>query len=154
MGIRRAPPPAWRGYGHAWRQGFSRSGAHGAPARARIPHRARGSGRRGSRHACRERRHEIVALAPPIPGDSHARERLSAHRSGLVLRVSLDLPAMTTAPPRALLAVVMAIAAMALVRLAYAQLLSPGPLSKAHASLAGDQPCNDCHSSGKGVHNA
>lgn len=36
-------------------------------------------------------------------------------------------------------------------RLAHAQLLSPGPLSKAHASLEGDQHCNDCHSSGKRV---
>src|SRR5258708_13666873 len=31
------------------------------------------------------------------------------------------------------------------------QLLSPGPLSKAHASIEGDQHCNECHSSGKRV---
>jgi len=36
-------------------------------------------------------------------------------------------------------------------RAARAQLLSPGPLSKEHASLEGDQHCNDCHSSGKRV---
>jgi hypothetical protein len=32
-----------------------------------------------------------------------------------------------------------------------AQLLSPGPLSKAHSSLEGDAHCSDCHSSGKRV---
>ncbi len=32
-----------------------------------------------------------------------------------------------------------------------AQLLSPGPLSRQHATLEGDQHCNDCHSSGKRV---
>lgn len=36
-------------------------------------------------------------------------------------------------------------------REARAQLLSPGPLSKSHASLEGDQHCSDCHSSGKRV---
>lgn len=36
-------------------------------------------------------------------------------------------------------------------RTAEAQLLSPGPLSKGHASLEGDQNCNRCHSSGKRV---
>jgi hypothetical protein len=36
-------------------------------------------------------------------------------------------------------------------RVAYAQLLSPGPLSRSHASLEGDQHCGDCHSSGKRV---
>ncbi len=34
---------------------------------------------------------------------------------------------------------------------ARAQLLSPGPLSKAHQSLEGDQHCNDCHTTGKRV---
>lgn len=52
---------------------------------------------------------------------------------------------------RAISAALVAIVATALVRLAGAQLLSPGPLSKAHASLEGDQHCNDCHSSGKRV---
>jgi hypothetical protein len=37
------------------------------------------------------------------------------------------------------------------VRVADAQLLSPGPMSRAHASLEGDQHCGDCHSSGKRV---
>jgi hypothetical protein len=32
-----------------------------------------------------------------------------------------------------------------------AQILSPGPLSKAHTSLEGDQHCNACHSSGRQV---
>jgi hypothetical protein len=36
-------------------------------------------------------------------------------------------------------------------RLAAAQLLSPGPLSRAHAALDGDQHCGECHSSGKRV---
>src|SRR5262249_39658930 len=31
------------------------------------------------------------------------------------------------------------------------QLLSPGPLSKVHSSVEGDQHCNACHSSGKQV---
>jgi len=35
-----------------------------------------------------------------------------------------------------------------------AQLLSPGPLSQAHASIEGDAHCNDCHSSGKRVDQA
>jgi hypothetical protein len=36
-------------------------------------------------------------------------------------------------------------------RAAYAQLLSPGPMSRVHASIDGDQHCGDCHSSGKRV---
>lgn len=36
-------------------------------------------------------------------------------------------------------------------RVAFAQLLSPGPLSKGHAGLEGDKHCNDCHSTGKRV---
>jgi hypothetical protein len=58
---------------------------------------------------------------------------------------------MNTARRRAFLAVLVAFAATALARFAHPQLLSPGPLSKAHASLEGDQHCNDCHSSGKRV---
>ncbi len=51
----------------------------------------------------------------------------------------------------ALLVVLMALIAVLFVRRAHAQLLSPGPLSKAHGSLEGDQHCSDCHSSGKRV---
>lgn len=40
---------------------------------------------------------------------------------------------------------------LGLVSAAHAQLLSPGPLSKAHGSVEGDQKCNECHSSGKRV---
>ncbi len=40
---------------------------------------------------------------------------------------------------------------LGLERAAHAQLLSPGPLSKAHHSLEGDTHCSDCHSSGKQV---
>lgn len=40
---------------------------------------------------------------------------------------------------------------MAHARLASPQLLSPGPLSKAHAAIEGDRHCVDCHSSGKRV---
>jgi Cytochrome c7 and related cytochrome c len=36
-------------------------------------------------------------------------------------------------------------------RVARSQLLSPGPLSKVHVSIDGDQHCNECHSSGKRV---
>lgn len=36
-------------------------------------------------------------------------------------------------------------------RTAAAQLLSPGPLTRAHASLEGDQHCSACHSQGKRV---
>lgn len=43
------------------------------------------------------------------------------------------------------------LAAVAIPRAARAQLLSPGPLSRPHASLEGDAHCNDCHSSGKRV---
>jgi len=39
----------------------------------------------------------------------------------------------------------------ALARVAGAQLLSPGALSRAHASIEGDAHCGDCHSSGKRV---
>ena len=40
---------------------------------------------------------------------------------------------------------------LGLERVAAAQLLSPGPLSKGHASLEGDKHCSDCHSTGKRV---
>jgi hypothetical protein len=36
-------------------------------------------------------------------------------------------------------------------RTATAQFLSPGPLSKVHAGVEGDQHCNDCHASGKRI---
>jgi len=52
---------------------------------------------------------------------------------------------------RAALAVAFFFCALLSVRVAHAQLLSPGPLSKAHASIEGDQHCNECHSSGKRV---
>jgi hypothetical protein len=45
----------------------------------------------------------------------------------------------------------LALAIALLARAAWAQLLSPGPLSRAHASLEGDAHCGDCHSSGKRV---
>src|SRR6516165_8138828 len=45
----------------------------------------------------------------------------------------------------------LALAIVVLARAASAQLLSPGPLSRAHASLEGDTRCSDCHSSGKRV---
>ena len=45
----------------------------------------------------------------------------------------------------------LALAIVVLARAAWAQLLSPGPLSRAHASLEGDAHCGDCHSSGKRV---
>jgi hypothetical protein len=58
----------------------------------------------------------------------------------------------------ALLRVVVALGVVLLLlipaRVSYAQFLSPGPLAKAHASVEGDQHCNDCHSSGKRVDQA
>lgn len=39
----------------------------------------------------------------------------------------------------------------AMPRLAGAQLLSPGPLSHAHANIDGDNNCSKCHESGKQV---
>jgi hypothetical protein len=51
----------------------------------------------------------------------------------------------------ALLAATVALVVAFAPRVAHAQLLSPGPLAKAHSSLEGDQHCNDCHSSGKRV---
>jgi len=45
----------------------------------------------------------------------------------------------------------LALALLLLARVASAQLLSPGPLSRSHASLEGDAHCGDCHSSGKRV---
>jgi hypothetical protein len=58
--------------------------------------------------------------------------------------------------PRALLrlvlAVVVALGVAALApRLAHAQLLSPGPMSSAHANIDGDDDCGKCHESGKQV---
>jgi hypothetical protein len=47
--------------------------------------------------------------------------------------------------------VVLVLLLAALAGTARAQLLSPGPLSKAHTSLEGDAHCADCHSSGKSV---
>lgn len=52
---------------------------------------------------------------------------------------------------RVLLAAWTVLAVSLVVRIAMAQLLSPGPLSKAHAAIEGDQHCGDCHSSGKRV---
>ena len=55
---------------------------------------------------------------------------------------------------RVLMAVVVGLLVTAQARLVHAQLLSPGPLAPAHASLEGDQHCNDCHTSGKRVDQA
>ncbi len=55
---------------------------------------------------------------------------------------------------RALLGALLVVAIFAVLlpgRTAQAQLLSPGPMSKAHASIDGDAHCGDCHSSGKRV---
>lgn len=52
---------------------------------------------------------------------------------------------------RAILGVLALFAALTVTRVSSAQLLSPGPLSKAHGSLEGDTHCGDCHSSGKRV---
>jgi hypothetical protein len=62
----------------------------------------------------------------------------------------MDLVALKTAIVRALVVALI----MLFAREAHAQLLSPGPLSKQHASLEGDTHCNDCHSSGKQVNQA
>ncbi|HZU84227.1 MAG TPA: cytochrome c3 family protein [Polyangiaceae bacterium] len=45
----------------------------------------------------------------------------------------------------------LALVALTLARPARAQLLSPGPLSRSHATLEGDTHCGDCHTSGKRV---
>ncbi len=58
---------------------------------------------------------------------------------------------MKTALARALLGVVVALFLLLNARVGRAQLLSPGPLSRPHASIEGDQHCADCHSSGKRV---
>ena len=58
---------------------------------------------------------------------------------------------MTVSHLRLVGAVLVALAVMAYVGLARAQLLSPGPLSKGHSSLEGDDHCSACHSSGKRV---
>jgi hypothetical protein len=47
-----------------------------------------------------------------------------------------------------------ALLVIALARVAAAQLLSPGPLSRAHSSIEGDARCGDCHSTGKRVDQA
>ncbi len=47
----------------------------------------------------------------------------------------------------------LALAALAAAAPAHAQLLSPGPLSQAHADLEGDSHCGDCHASGRGISN-
>ena len=52
--------------------------------------------------------------------------------------------------PRLLLALVVCALALTAGR-AEAQLLSPGPLSAAHASIDGDDHCGECHQSGKQV---
>jgi hypothetical protein len=48
-------------------------------------------------------------------------------------------------------AIALVLLSVAFTRMASAQILSPGPLSKPHTSLEGDTHCNDCHSSGKRV---
>ena len=47
--------------------------------------------------------------------------------------------------------VVAVVVMLALAGRAHAQLMSPGPLSAAHASIDGDSHCDDCHQSGKQV---
>lgn len=67
----------------------------------------------------------------------------------LAVKLALVLPA-----ARVRAAFVAFFAALSLVLFAgaaHAQLLSPGPLSRGHAGLEGDQHCSDCHSSGKRV---
>lgn len=49
------------------------------------------------------------------------------------------------------LALIAALAVAATAGTARAQLLSPGPLSRAHKSLEGDHQCSECHSSGKKI---
>lgn len=61
---------------------------------------------------------------------------------------------MTSKLLRALLAAVTILLVTGPTRLAYAQLLSPGPLARVHAAVEGDQHCGDCHSSGKRVDQA
>jgi hypothetical protein len=61
---------------------------------------------------------------------------------------------MNAAVFRALICVVFGLSVMAFVRVSFAQVLSPGPLSGPHASLEGDKHCNDCHSSGRRVDQA
>jgi hypothetical protein len=58
---------------------------------------------------------------------------------------------MTTIARVVLMCAAVACLVVTFARVARAQFLSPGPLSKAHASLEGDTHCNDCHSSGKRV---
>jgi Cytochrome c7 and related cytochrome c len=58
---------------------------------------------------------------------------------------------MKVAPARAIIAALALVTVLMHARVASPQLLSPGPLSKAHASIEGDQHCNECHSSGKRV---
>lgn len=52
---------------------------------------------------------------------------------------------------RALVTSVVALVLFMPARWGRAQLLSPGPLSSAHASIEGDEHCSDCHQSGKRV---
>ncbi|MFO0742188.1 MAG: cytochrome c3 family protein [Labilithrix sp.] len=52
---------------------------------------------------------------------------------------------------RGLFRVLLTLALLLVARGASAQLLSPGPLSKGHAGLEGDQNCTKCHSSGKRI---
>ena len=51
-------------------------------------------------------------------------------------------------------ALIVCLSSLLLALPARAQLLSPGPLSKAHAGAEGDDRCNDCHASGKRIDTA
>ncbi len=56
-----------------------------------------------------------------------------------------------SALPHVLLGVLLTLFVLAFWRPASAQLLSPGPMSAAHAQIDGDTHCGECHSSGKRV---
>jgi len=84
----------------------------------------------------------VVARAPSLLRAAHARRRVPSRRRGLVLRLPLDLHV------RILVVVAFALAVS---RPVSAQLLSPGPLSQAHANIDGDNDCGKCHESGKQV---
>src|SRR5262249_38760448 len=122
------------------RDDLATSPRHAARAAARGPRALRGVGRRRARLRHRGAA-AIVARHAPILCAAHARCGVPARRRGLVLWLSLDLRMKWW---------LVAVAAIT-PRVAAAQVLSPGPLSDAHASIEGDDDCNKCHESGNKV---
>src|SRR5262249_46594278 len=98
---------------------------------------------------CHARRaDEVLARAPPLRSHLDGPARMPSRDRRLGVRLPLDFLEMTSKWIARFLVLSVILCWTALAR---AQLLSPGPLAGPHAGLEGDDKCNRCHSSERGV---